>query len=75
MRHPEEMPGRGLEPLILSEPDPKSGASANFATPACLFMRYLRLFYPSVLDAVLVLVLEENHGIQRNSKQLRNRNH
>ncbi len=32
----DEMPGRGLEPLILSEPDPKSGASANFATPASL---------------------------------------
>jgi hypothetical protein len=28
------MPRRGLEPLILSEPDPKSGASANFATSA-----------------------------------------
>ena len=26
------MDGRGLEPLILAEPDPKSGASANFAT-------------------------------------------
>ena len=32
----KEMPGRGLEPLILAEPDPKSGASANFATPAYL---------------------------------------
>jgi hypothetical protein len=29
-----EMPGRGLEPLWISPPDPKSGASANFATPA-----------------------------------------
>ena len=28
------MPGRGLEPLCLAAPDPKSGASANFATPA-----------------------------------------
>jgi hypothetical protein len=25
---------RGLEPLLLAEPDPKSGASANFATGA-----------------------------------------
>ena len=29
-----QVPGRGLEPLILAEPDPKSGASANFATLA-----------------------------------------
>jgi hypothetical protein len=33
---PNEVPGRGLEPLLLTEPDPKSGASANFATPATL---------------------------------------
>src|SRR5438874_11575678 len=30
------MPGRGLEPLRISPPDPKSGASANFATLADL---------------------------------------
>ena len=29
-----DMPGRGLEPLRISPPDPKSGASANFATLA-----------------------------------------
>ena len=29
-----EMPGRGLEPLRISPPDPKSGASANSATLA-----------------------------------------
>ena len=29
------VPGRGLEPLRISPPDPKSGASANFATLAC----------------------------------------
>ena len=29
-----EMPGRGLEPLWISPPDPKSGASANSATLA-----------------------------------------
>ena len=34
-RH-EEMPGRGLEPLRIAPPDPKSGASANFATLALL---------------------------------------
>ena len=32
-----ELPGRGLEPLRISPPDPKSGASANFATLACAF--------------------------------------
>ena len=32
--HFVEMPGRGLEPLRISPPDPKSGASANSATPA-----------------------------------------
>jgi hypothetical protein len=31
---PLEVPGRGLEPLRISPPDPKSGASANFATLA-----------------------------------------
>src|SRR6266516_1315816 len=30
-------PGRGLEPLRISPPDPKSGASANFATLAIRF--------------------------------------
>ena len=29
-----QVPGRGLEPLRISPPDPKSGASANSATPA-----------------------------------------
>ena len=28
------MPRKGLEPLLLTEPDPKSGASTNFATLA-----------------------------------------
>ena len=32
--HRHSMPGRGLEPLRISPPDPKSGASANFATLA-----------------------------------------
>jgi hypothetical protein len=32
-----EVPGRGLEPLRISPPDPKSGASANFATLAIRF--------------------------------------
>ena len=29
-----KVPGRGLEPLRIAPPDPKSGASANFATLA-----------------------------------------
>ena len=29
-----EVPGRGFEPLRIAPPDPKSGASANFATLA-----------------------------------------
>jgi hypothetical protein len=34
MRVSEGMLEEGLEPTLLSEPDPKSGASANFATRA-----------------------------------------
>src|ERR1700754_2286955 len=37
----DELPGRGLEPLRIAPPDPKSGASANFATLAVLL--YLAL--------------------------------
>src|SRR6266480_8102338 len=37
------LPGRGLEPLRISPPDPKSGASANFATLASLIYSYLRI--------------------------------
>src|SRR4029450_3855122 len=32
--HDGGVPGRGLEPLRIAPPDPKSGASANFATLA-----------------------------------------
>src|SRR5438874_2290579 len=35
-RDRHSMPGRGFEPLRISPPDPKSGASANFATLADL---------------------------------------
>ena len=38
-----EMPGRGLEPLRISPPDPKSGASANSATPAYLIINDLQI--------------------------------
>jgi hypothetical protein len=37
------VPGRGLEPLRISPPDPKSGASANFATLAPLILSSLSL--------------------------------
>ena len=51
------VPGRGLEPLRISPPDPKSGASANFATLASLSYSYLciskRAFFLSVLEFVL----------------------
>ncbi len=30
------MPSRGLEPPLLAKPEPKSGASTNFATTAGL---------------------------------------
>src|SRR6476659_2802406 len=36
-RRPLRVPGRGLEPLRIAPPDPKSGASANFATLASEF--------------------------------------
>src|SRR5204863_288771 len=36
------MPGRGLEPLRISPPDPKSGASANFTTLAPLGFARIR---------------------------------
>lgn len=29
-----EVPGTGVEPALLAEPEPKSGASTNFAIPA-----------------------------------------
>ena len=32
--HCNDLPRRGLEPLRIAPPDPKSGASANFATSA-----------------------------------------
>jgi len=36
-----EVLGVGLEPTFLAEPDPKSGASANFATRAVLSIKGL----------------------------------
>jgi len=36
------VPETGLEPALVSQPDPKSGASTNSATPAYLKMNELR---------------------------------
>ena len=30
---------KGLEPILLTEPDPKSGAATNYATSAWNFLR------------------------------------
>jgi hypothetical protein len=45
------VPGRGLEPLRISPPDPKSGASANFATLAIGFL-ILDLGFPIANRAI-----------------------
>ena len=46
----EGLPGRGLEPLRIAPPDPKSGASANFATPA--LGKEVRLSHSSVQKSI-----------------------
>ena len=43
-REGDRVPGRGLEPLRIAPPDPKSGASANFATPAVSQATLLKQF-------------------------------
>src|SRR5436190_10373269 len=53
-----KLPGRGLEPLRISPPDPKSGASANFATPASLIINDLQISLYPVNAFVLEFVLE-----------------
>src|SRR5438046_8629900 len=59
-----KLPGRGLEPLRISPPDPKSGASANFATLASLIINDLQIsLYPGnafVLEFVLELWYERH---------------
>ena len=42
------MLGRRLELLLLAEPDPKSGASANFATRASLVINYFHVRLPRI---------------------------
>jgi hypothetical protein len=47
---PDILPGRGLEPLRIAPPDPKSGASANFATLAVeIYERNPDLNYISIV--------------------------
>ena len=35
---------KGIEPIRLSAPDPKSGLSTNFNTPACLDCKYTKFY-------------------------------
>ncbi len=35
---------KGLEPILLTEPDPKSGAATNYATSAFFERAKIRLF-------------------------------
>ena len=58
-----KVPGRGLEPLRIAPPDPKSGASANFATLA----RSGRL---TELSIVLEFVLESQRAKDPDSPDL-----
>src|SRR5207253_9899589 len=51
------VPGRGLEPLRISPPDPKSGASANFATLASLIYKDLQTNQATNLLPVQEVVL------------------
>ena len=55
------MPRRGLEPLLLAEPDPKSGASANFATSASL-LRMIFALRVQVLVHPVAQVIAGNHS-------------
>jgi hypothetical protein len=47
---------RGLEPLILSEPDPKSGASASSAT---------RAYHRSINTPTLWIIATMQFGLER----------
>ena len=52
-----EVLGVGLEPTFLAEPDPKSGASANFATRAVLSIKGLGGFEYLLFAFVLQILL------------------
>ena len=47
LQYPKQVRVEGLEPPCLTAPDPKSGTSTNFATPACnyLIVKFLALFF------------------------------
>src|SRR6516165_8778170 len=53
------VPGRGLEPLRIAPPDPKSGASANFATLAksALALAQTLVQFPTARDHLVILTL------------------
>src|SRR5436190_12544967 len=66
-----KLPGRGLEPLRISPPDPKSGASANSATPASLISKDLTISLSSRNAFVLEFVLELWYEWPCNAKKSR----
>ena len=51
------MPRKGLEPLPLAGPDPKSGASTNFATLADGIFLSCRIVYSELKEKSAVSVL------------------
>src|SRR5262245_34646161 len=65
------MPGRGLEPLRISPPDPTSGASANSATPASLIYKDLQISLKTENAFILVFVLELWYDGPCNAKKSR----
>ena len=58
------MLGVGLEPTFLAEPDPKSGASANFATRALFVSSYLQQIQQkrlAIVQGFVQVCLYEKH--------------
>ncbi len=54
------VPETGLEPAHVAIPDPKSGASANFATPAfwaCKTLNYVIIVAYGTFPALLYLLI------------------
>ena len=61
------MRAKGIEPIRLTAPDPKSGLSTNFNTPATLFIRNAKvrnLFLLAKFNAAPIL-----HSVMRNIAQ------
>ena len=44
-----KVPETGLEPAHVTIPDPKSGASANFATPASIETRVQNTYFGNIV--------------------------